>query len=120
MRQEDALQIDIMLQLSSSGGHENIITAMHVFSRCLLLYPVTNANSISVAKMITDIMTWHAYLVTKIITDLSSVLVLQSKSQSKNSDLNWTFRGLIKETRNTARQNQNEQYAVLFKIQSLL
>ena len=77
MGPEDALQIDVVPHLPPSGGYENIITAMDVFSRYLFAYPVTNANALSVTKVIVDIMTRHAYLPTRIITDLGSVFVSQ-------------------------------------------
>ena len=78
---EDALQIDVVPHLPPSGGYENIITAMDVFSRYLFAYPVTNANAIAIAKVIIDIMTRHAYLPTRIITDLGSVFVSQIVSE---------------------------------------
>ena len=38
-------------------------------SRYLLAYPLTDASAIDVAKVLLDIMTKHAYLPTKLITD---------------------------------------------------
>ena len=66
---EDALQIDLLPNLPPSGGYENIITALEVFSRYLFAYPVTDASASSTAKIIIDIMTRHAYLPTTLITD---------------------------------------------------
>ena len=66
---EDALQIDLLPNLPPSGGYENIITALDVFSRYLFAYPVTDASASSTAKVIIDIMTRHAYLPTTLITD---------------------------------------------------
>ena len=54
------MQIDLLPNLSPSGGYENIITAMDVFSRYLFAYPVI------------DIMTKHTYLPTTLITDKGS------------------------------------------------
>ena len=54
---------------------------MDVFSRYLFAYPVANANAIAIAKVIMDIMTRHAYLPTRIITDLGSVFVSQIVSE---------------------------------------
>ena len=36
---EDAMQIDLVPELPQSGGYENIVTAMDVFSRYLFAYP---------------------------------------------------------------------------------
>ena len=66
---EDALQIDILPNLHPSGGYENVITALDVFSRYLFAYPVTDASAVNTAKVIIDIMTKHSYLPTTLITD---------------------------------------------------
>ena len=66
---EDAMQIDSLPNLPPSGGYENIITAMDVFSRYLFAYPVTDATATNTAKVIIDIMTKHTYLPTTLITD---------------------------------------------------
>ena len=66
---EDALQIDLLPNLPPSGGYENIITALDVFSRYLFAYPVTDASATSTAKVLIDIMTRHTYLPTTLITD---------------------------------------------------
>ena len=51
------------------------------FRGILFAYPVANANAIAIAKVIMDIMTRHAYLPTRIITDLGSVFVSQIVSE---------------------------------------
>ena len=66
---EDAMQIDLLPNLPPSGGYENIITAMDVFSRYLFAYPVTDASATNTAKVLIDIMTKHTYLPTILITD---------------------------------------------------
>ena len=66
---EDAMQIDLLPNLPSSGGYENIITAMDEFSRYLFAYPVNDASATNTAKVIIDIMTKHTYLPTTLITD---------------------------------------------------
>ena len=66
---EDATQIDLLPNLPPSGGYENIITAMDVFSRYLFAYPVTDASATNTTKVIIDIMTKHTYLPTTLITD---------------------------------------------------
>ena len=77
VRQEDLMQIDLLPELPPSGGYENIITAIDVFSRYAFAYPVSNATAVNTAKVIIDIMTRHAYLPTLIITDKGSVFVSQ-------------------------------------------
>ena len=39
---EDGMQIDLMPELPPSGGYENTVTAMDVFSRHLFAYPTSN------------------------------------------------------------------------------
>ena len=71
------MQIDLLPELPPSGGYENIITAIDVFSRYAFAYPVSNPTAVNTAKVIIDIMTRHAYLPTLIITDKGSVFVSQ-------------------------------------------
>ena len=66
---EDAIQIDLVPGLPPSGGYENIVTAMDVFSRCLFAYPTSNQDATTIAKVIIKIMTTHAYLSTTLISD---------------------------------------------------
>ena len=66
---EDAMQIDLVPGLPPSGGYENIVTAMNVFSRYLFAYPTSNQDAKTVAKVITNIMIKHAYLPTTLISD---------------------------------------------------
>ena len=66
---EDALQIDLLPNLPASGGYENIITALEVFSRYLFAYPVVDASASTTARVLIDIMTKHTYLPTTSITD---------------------------------------------------
>ena len=42
---EDAIQIDLVPELPPSGGYENIVTAMDVFSRYLFAYATTNQDA---------------------------------------------------------------------------
>ena len=74
---EDLMQIDLLPELLPSGGYENIIAAIDVFSRYAFAYPVTNPTAVNTAKIIIDIMTRHAYLPTLIITDKGSVFISQ-------------------------------------------
>ena len=66
---EDAMQIDFVPELQPSGGYENIVTAMDVFSRYLFAYPTSNQDANSIAKVLVNIMTKHAYLPTTLISD---------------------------------------------------
>ena len=74
---EDAMQIDLVPELSSSGDYENIATAMEVSSRYLFAYPTCSEDAKTTAKVIINIMTKHAYLSTAIISDKGSVFMSQ-------------------------------------------
>ena len=63
------MQIDLVPELPPSGGYENIVTAMDVFSRYLLAYPTSNQDAKTIAKVLINIMTKHAYLPTTLISD---------------------------------------------------
>ena len=54
---EDAMQYDLVPQLPSSGGYENIVTAMGVFSRYLIAYPTCYQNAKTIVWVIIKIMT---------------------------------------------------------------
>ena len=66
---EDAMQIDLVPGLPPSGGYENIVTAMDVFSRYLFAYSTSNQDAKTVAKVINNIMTKHAYLPATLISE---------------------------------------------------
>ena len=66
---EDAMQIELVPELPPSGGYENIVTAMDVFSRYLFAYPTANQDAKTIAKVLINIMTKHAYLPTTLISD---------------------------------------------------
>ena len=66
---EDAMQIDLVPGLPPSGGYENIVTAIDVFSRFLFAYPTSNQDAKTVAQLLIHIMTKHAYLPTTLISD---------------------------------------------------
>ena len=66
---EDAIQIDLIPELPPSGGYENIVTAMDVFSRYLFAYATANQDAKTIAKVLINIMTKHAYLPTTLISD---------------------------------------------------
>ena len=66
---EDAMQIDLVPELPPSGGYENIVTAMGVFSRYLFAYPTSNQDAKTNAKVLINIKTKHVYLPTTLISD---------------------------------------------------
>ena len=66
---EDAMQIDLVPRLTPSGGYENIVTDMNVFSRYLFVCPTSNQDAKTIAKVTINIMTKHAYLPTTLISD---------------------------------------------------
>ena len=74
---EDAMQIDLVPELSPAGGYENIVTAMDVFSRYLIAYPSSSRDAKTKARVIINIITKHAYLPTTIISDRGSVFMSQ-------------------------------------------
>ena len=63
------MQIDLVPGLPPSGGYENIVTAMDVFSRYLFAYPTSHQDAITVAKLLINILTRQAYLSTTLISD---------------------------------------------------
>ena len=66
---EDAMQIDLLPNLPTSGVYQTVMTAIDVFSRYLFAYPLVEATASNTAKVLIDIMTKHSYLPTTIITD---------------------------------------------------
>ena len=69
---EDAMQIDLLPNLPPSGRYQTVMTAIVVFSEYLFAYPLIEATTANVAKVIIDIMTKHSYLPTTLITDKGS------------------------------------------------
>ena len=74
---EDAMQIDLVPELPPSGGYENIVTAMLVFSRYLFAYPTSNQDAKLIAKVLINIITKHAYLPTTLISDKGTAFMSQ-------------------------------------------
>ena len=74
---EDAIQIDLVPELPPSGGYENIVTAMDVFSRYFFAYPTANQDAKTIAKVLNNIMTKHAYLPTTLISDKGTAFMSQ-------------------------------------------
>ena len=65
---EDARQIDLVTELTPSGGYENIVTAVDVICRFLFAYPTFNQDAKTIAKVIFNITTKHAYLPTTLFS----------------------------------------------------
>ena len=66
---EYAMQIDLVPELPPSGGYENTVTAVDVFSQCLFAYRTSNQDVKIIAKVLINIMIKHAYLPTTVISD---------------------------------------------------
>ena len=66
---EDAMQIDLVPELTPSGGYENIVTAIDLFSRYLFAFSKSNQDAKTIAKVLINIMTKHTYLPTTLISD---------------------------------------------------
>ena len=58
---QDFMPIDLLPELPPSGGYENIIMAIDIFSRYAFAYPVSNPTAVNTAKVIIDIMTRHVF-----------------------------------------------------------
>ena len=56
---EDVLQMDILPNRPPSGGFDNIITAIDVFSRYLFANPTNRITAPTVARVIMDILCKH-------------------------------------------------------------
>ena len=63
------MQIDLVPELPPSVGYENLVTAMDVISRYLFAYPTSNQDAETIAKVLINIMTKHAYSPTTLISD---------------------------------------------------
>ena len=69
------MQIDLVPELPPFGGYENIVTALDVFSRYLFAYPTSNQDAKTIAKVLINILTKHAYLPTTLISDKSTAFM---------------------------------------------
>ena len=72
---EDAMQNDLVPRLPPSGGYENIVTAMDVFSRYLFANATANQDAKTITEVLVKIMTKHAYLPTSLISDKGTVFM---------------------------------------------
>ena len=74
---EDVTESDLVPELLPSGGYENFVTAMDVSSCYLFAYPTSNQDAKTTAKILSNIMTKHAYLPTKLISDKGTAFMSQ-------------------------------------------
>ena len=72
---EVAMQTDKVPELPPSGGYENFVTALDVFSRYLFAYSTSNQKAKTIPKVLINIMTKHAYLPTTLISDKSTAFM---------------------------------------------
>ena len=68
----DLLQVDMVGQLTTSGGYKFILTAIDVFSKYMFAVPLRSASAESVAKALFEIFMKHSYLPTTILSDLGT------------------------------------------------
>ena len=71
------MEVDLLPELPRSGGYENIITSIDVFSRYAIANSFSNPTAVNTTKVIIDILTRHTYLPTLIIIDKGSVFASQ-------------------------------------------
>ena len=69
---EDFLEIDILPNLLTSTGYQNILTRIDVISRCLFAYPAQNVTAKTIGRCIVNVMTRHVYLSTLVLSDKGS------------------------------------------------
>ena len=69
------MQIDLVPELPASGGYDRTVTAMDVFSRYLFAYPTSNQDAKTVAKVINNNMTKHAYLPATLFSEKGSAFM---------------------------------------------
>ena len=69
------MQIDLVPQLPPSGGYENIVKAVDVVSRYLFAYPKSNEDAKTIAKVLMNIMTKHAYLPATLVSDKGTAFI---------------------------------------------
>ena len=58
---EDVRYLNLFLERPPSGGSENIVTAVDVFSRYPFGYTGSTPTALNSEKVTLDIMTWDAY-----------------------------------------------------------
>ena len=79
---EDTVQIDLVPELRTSIGHENIVTAKDLISRYLFAYATTNQVAETINRVIFNLMTRQAYTPMTIIADKGSACVSHLKREA--------------------------------------
>ena len=83
--QEDAMQINLLPNLPTSGGYQTVMTGIDVLSSYSFAYPLIEATAANVAKVIIDIVTEHSYLPTTLITDKGSAFTSTIRAEDTQS-----------------------------------
>ena len=73
----EAMQIDLVPELAPSGGYENIVTVMDMFSRYIFASVTSSQDAKTIARVIINFKTKHAYYPTTIISCRGSVFMSQ-------------------------------------------
>ena len=68
-------------ELPPSGGFDNIVTAMDMFSRFLFAYSVSSQDANTMARIKINIMTKHAYLPKTNVYDKGSMFMSQATKE---------------------------------------
>ena len=63
------MQSDLVPELPPFGDYEKNVTALDVFSRYLFAYPTSNQDAKTFGRVLINILTKHAYLLTTLISD---------------------------------------------------
>ena len=74
---EDAMQIELPLELPPSSGYENILTALDVLSIYLFAQPKSSQDARTVARGVFNIITKHAHLPTTMNSDGGKAFISQ-------------------------------------------
>ena len=69
------MQTDLVLELPPSGGYENIVTAIDVFSFYFFAHLTSNQDAKTLAKVIINTMIKHSYLPTTLFSDKGSAFM---------------------------------------------
>ena len=72
---DEAMENDLVPDLLPSGGNENILTSIDLFSGYLFAYRTSSRDAEKVARAITKIINKHAWLLTAIISGKVSASV---------------------------------------------
>ena len=74
---ENTNQVDLVTELPPSGGYEDFVTGMNVFSRYLFAYSTPSQHAKLITRFIFNNMTKHAYWATTILCCRGSAIASQ-------------------------------------------